>query len=143
MDYKKSLIKVFYSMVGVFVLIVSFFVIPFSDELRRVLFPYAGILGLMFLILGIVLIVFTIKAKIRGKLRMFLFFVGGSASMVLTSVILHNLFYALVIVSENISWLSWFFEFLHATFFIIGMLVCPIVFIVGVVGSIVLFRKDK
>lgn len=128
---------------GVFVLIVCFFAIPFSDRLRYTLFPYAGLLGLIFLILGIVLIVFTIKAKIRGKLRIFMFFVGGSASMMLTSVLLHNFFYALSIVSENISWLSMIFEFLHAAFFIIGMLVCPIVFIAGIVGSIVLFIKEK
>jgi hypothetical protein len=143
MNYNKALKTVFYSMVGVFILILSFFAIPFSDTLRRALFPYAGLLGLVFLILGIVLIVFTIKARVKGKLKVFLILVGSSAGMVLVSVLLHNFFYALAIVSENIVWLSWSFEFLHGMFFIIGLLVCPIVFIVGVVGSIVLFIKEK
>jgi hypothetical protein len=143
MNYAKILKKVFYSMIGIFVLILCFFVVPFSDTLRRTLFPYAGLLGLAFLILGIMLIVFTIKAKVKGKLKVFLILVGGSAGMVLVSVLLHNLVYALAIVSENIVWLSWLFEFLHGTFFIIGLLVCPIVFIVGVVGSIVMFCKKN
>ena len=55
--------KLLYFMIAIFILIVAFFVIPFSDELRHSLFPFAGVLGLIFHILGVALIYFALKLK--------------------------------------------------------------------------------
>ena len=63
---------------------------------------------------------------------------GISAVAPLVSTILHNLFYALSITFENFKYL---FEALHATFFIIAIIIAPIIFIAGVIGSIIFFNK--
>ena len=48
--------------------------------------------------------------------------------------ILHNFFYALAIVFENIIMLEYIFEFLHASSLRIPVIVCPISAFVGAVG---------
>ncbi len=139
----KSIKKVFWSLVSTFILILSFFVIPFSDSLRHTLFPFAGILGLIFLILGGVLIYLTFKHKVKGYLKLFLLFTGFSSVGVLPCVILHNLVYALFILlfGENF-WINTGMTD-EPVFFILGLVVCPIVFLIGVIGSIVMFLKKK
>jgi len=138
MKNKSPLKTTFYSLTAIFVLLISFFVVPFPDNIRHMLFPVAGILGLGFLILGIIL---TCQArKEKGKLKIFLLLTGISALFPLVGTILHNLFYALGIAFEKF---NFFFEILHASFFIIALLVAPIVFLVGIVGSIILFKHKK
>lgn len=138
MKIKFSLKTTLYSMITIFVLLLIFFIVPFSDPIRRALFPVAGIVGLAFLVLGIIL---TCQARKQvGKLKIFLLLTGISAMAPLVGTILHNAFYALGIIFEKLSWL---FEFLHASFFIISLLVAPIVFLVGIVGSIILFKHKK
>jgi len=58
---------------------------------------------------------------------------GVSSSGFLASVVLHNFFYALGVLTINFVVLHYFFEFLHAAFFLVGIVVCPIVFIIGAV----------
>ena len=101
----------------------------------RTFFLVAAILGLLFSILGIYLIYLTKKSKIKKKL--FLYMTGISAASILPASILHNVFYAFGILAENILVLKYLFEFLHAAFFIFAIPVCPILFLVGVVGSLV------
>ncbi len=131
--------KIFYSLIGIFVLILSFFFIPVSDDVQRSLFPFAGILAGLFFILGIILIVLTAKSKIKKKL--FLILTGASSAGFLVCVILHNFLYALAIVCENIMILKYLFEFLHVAFFLIGILICPILFLISVIISIMQFKK--
>jgi len=135
MSNKSHLKTVFYALIVIFVLIVAFFVIPFPDPLRRLLFPFAGILGLLFLALGITLAIMARKEK--GRLKFSLMLTGISAIFPFAGSILHNVFYALAITFESLSFL---FEALHVIFFIAALLVAPITFIVGVVGSLILFR---
>lgn len=136
----KEIEYLLYSLGGIFVLILSFFVIDFGDIIQRKLFPIVGVLGLLFLILGIALIVFAKKKKRKKdeKLRLFLLMTGVSSIAPLVFTILHNFFYALGIAFEN---LVVIFEGLHALFFILGLAVAPVLFIVGWVGSIILMKK--
>ena len=132
----KSIKKLFYSEITIFILIISYFLISSKYDLARVFFLILAALGLTFLILGIIL---TIKArKEKGKLRIFLMISGISAVAPFLGTILHNLFYGLAITFQNLRFL---FEALHATFFIISLLIAPMLFIIGIIGSIVYFSK--
>ncbi len=134
MGRNKVVNEVLYSLIGIFVLLVCFF-LPYDDNLRSTLFPVAGVLALVFLVLGIVLVVLAIKKKVKGKV--YLVMAGSAASLFLVSVILHNLFYALTVLTEDVIILPYLFEGLHVVFFLIGIPICPILFIVGVVLFIV------
>ena len=132
---------IFWALVVVFVFIMSCFVIPAFRT--REFFSYVSVLGIIFFLLGIAIIFFTIREKIDRILKKFLILTGASAIGIPIGVILHNLFYGLFIV--------WFgADFWERTglgdepfFFILALIVCPIAFIVGVIGSIVLFIKKK
>ena len=127
--------KIFYLQILVFVLLMSFFVMPV--EPRRSIFMVYAVIALVFLILGWVLIYLTKKSKISKKLKVFYLMTGWSAVMVLVGVILHNVFYVLGVVSENIIVLKYLMEGLGVAFFLIALLVCPVAFLVGVVGGLV------
>ncbi len=74
--------------------------------------------------LGIVLIVLTMKQKVAGKLKVLLLLTGASATGFLVFVILHNLVSALLNIEEPV-------------FFILAVIMCPLGFLVGTVGTII------
>ena len=140
MKNKSRLKKIFYSLITVFILLLVCFIIPFPSPIKRTFFPLIAILGLIFLILGIILTLIARKEK--GKLKVFLMLTGISAIAPLICSILHNVFYALAIAFENLKFL---FEILHVSSFIISIIIAPIIFIIGAIGSIILFnsKTDK
>ena len=138
---KKSLTLTFWILIGVFLFIISQFFIPAVTELFKglvFLLPFA-----VFCILGIVLIFLTIKQKVKGTLKKFLLLTGACATGFFISVFLHNMFYALGIMVGHITVLKYLMEFIHMAFFLIAIFICPLGFLVGVVGSIVMFVKEK
>ncbi len=136
---KEKIKTIFWLLIFVFILIVSYFVIPFEHTIKRTLFPYLAILGFIFFSLGGLLIYCTIKSKIKGKLKLFLILTGITPIVALISVLLHNLVYGLMIYLFGQDF--WGETGDEAFFFIIALLVCPIVFLVGVIGSIIMFKK--
>jgi len=140
-NQKKTLVSVFCTLVATFILIVTFFAVP--ESMNRALFPLVAVLGIIFLLLGIILIVLTLKQKTKGKLKIFLILTGVSAICPLIFSILHNLFYALAIITSHIILLKYLMEFLHIASFLIALIVSPIGFLVGIVGSTVLFVKKR
>jgi len=133
---KKSIITFWLLiLVGIFVLIQ--FIVPI---LRGIIFLLP--IGILFL-LGIALIIFTIKDKIKGKLKFFLLLTGISSTSFFVSIILHNMFYAFAILSKNIILLQKIMEILHTLFFLIGIPLCPLGFLVGVVSTIILINRNK
>lgn len=140
---KKSLIPaIFYALIGVFLVIVSVFFIPAVGELIEgsllFLSPF-----LIFSLLGAVLIFLTIKGKVKGKLKKFLILTGVSAAGFFVGILLHNFLYALAIIASHIVILKYIFEFLHVTFFIVATFICPLGFLIGATGSVVLFIKKR
>ena len=139
---RKSLILTFLSLIGIFLVIVSEIFIPEVRELFRgsllFLLPFA-----IFFLLAIVLIFLTLKEKIEGRLKKFLLLTGVSGAGLFVSVLLHNLIYGLFI--------YWFGQDFwknigigdEILFFFLAIIVCPIAFLVGVIGSMVLFIKQK
>ena len=123
-------------------MLVSYFAFSFQfSDIGRAIFPIIAVLGFIFLLLGITLIFLTIKQKIKGKLKIFLILMGVSAISPLVFSILHNFFYALGIIGENIFIIKNIMEILHVASFIIALLISPIGFLVGAIGVIVLFIR--
>ncbi len=128
---------IFWALIGVFIVVVCLFFLPvFRDLLRGSLLFLSPIV--VFFLLGAALIFFTVKEKVGGMPKKFLLLTGASAVGFLLFILLHNAVYGL------------FTHFLGADFwnggdepffFIMAIIVCPIGFLVGSVGSIVLAIK--
>ena len=134
---------VFCALVGIFVVLASYIAIPSNPSVKRTFFPFVAVLAILFFILGAVLTLLTLKSKIEKKLRVFLLLTGASAASFLPSVILHNFFYALGVITSHIAVLSYLMEVFHVVFFLIGVVVCPLGFLVGVVGSVVVTIRKR
>ncbi|MBA7636994.1 hypothetical protein ES703_44626 [subsurface metagenome] len=97
------------------------------------LLPFA-----VFFLLGAALIFFTVKEKVGGMPKKFLLLTGASAVGFLLFIILHNAVYALFIHFFGAEFWNGGDE---PFFFIMAIIVCPLAFLVGAVGSIVLAIK--
>lgn len=97
--------------------------------------------GGLFTILGIILTILTVKKKIKGKLKVFLLLTGISAPAFLVGTVSHNMLYALGTVVEHIKILHSLIGVVEAIFFLIAIPGSPLVFIVGVIGSLILLAK--
>ena len=126
---------ILYALIIILFLLVAYFLTPIPAPIKRTLFPLVALLGFVFLMLGIILIFLARKEK--GKLKLFLMLTGISAIVPFIFSILHNLFYGLAITFESFKLI---FEILGAGFFIIAIIVAPIMFVVGIVGSFIFLR---
>lgn len=88
--------------------------------------------------LGVALVVLTVKRKVPGLLQKFLLLAGSSAVGLLVFAVLHNLVTALLI-----SVFDFGADFDEPVFFVLATTICPLGFLVGAVGSIVLAVKDR
>ncbi len=84
----------------------------------------------IFVLLGAALLFLTVKTKVGGILKKFLLLTGASAVGLPVFSLLHNVVGGVLNIEEPV-------------FFLIAIFVCPIGFLVGVVGSIVLATKNK
>ena len=152
MEPEKKLIKVsnkfsfaikaiFWLWAAFFILTIVFFFIPIKYISTDFLFT--AVPGIIFLLLGIVLIVLIVKSGLRGLLKKFLLITVAAPIGAVVSVALHNFIYGVFI---------YFFgaDFWERTgigeepvFFTIAIFICPVAFLVGVVGSIVLLIKAR
>ncbi len=114
--------SVFWALVGVFVIAVSMTFIPLPVGF----FAAGGVLVL----LSVVLLFLTVKTKVGGILKLFLLLTGASTVGLPVSIFLHNAVGGLFNIEEPV-------------FFIMAIFVCPIGFLVGAVGTIVLAIKNK
>jgi hypothetical protein len=142
----KLIWPIFWTLIAVFFVLVIFIfgITPeaFASIIDRSLFVWVlAIAGAAILLLGAALIFFTVKEKVGGMLKKFLLLTGASAAGLPVFAVLHNLVYALLIL--------WFGEDFwgangdEPVFFILATIVCPIGFLVGAVGTIVLANKNK
>jgi len=128
---------IFWALIVVFVVIVVAVAVPAFRELVMG-FLFITIAGTVFGFLGIALLFFTVKQKVSGLLEKFLLLTGAAAAGIPISIFLHNAVYGLFI--------QWFgADFWKGGdepfFFIMGLIVCPLGFLVGVVGSIILAAR--
>ncbi|MFC2071512.1 hypothetical protein ACFLUU_02180 [Chloroflexota bacterium] len=125
--------SVFWALVGVFVIVVSMI---FIQPAMRLLMPFDFLPAIflpaivVFILLGVALLFLTVKIKEGGILKKFLLLTGASAVGLPVFVLLHNVVSGLFNIEEPV-------------FFIMATVVCPIAFLVGAVGTIVLAIKSK
>ena len=134
--------SIFWALVAVFILVLGAIFVPALNEQSAKVAPFGLIfLGVAFLGLGVTLIVLTVKQKVEGKLKKFLLLTGASATGLPVFAILSNVFYALLIYffGEDV----WGSVGDEPFFFILATVVCPIAFLVGVIGTVVLAAKNK
>jgi hypothetical protein len=130
----------FWALVAVFVIVISVYLIPVARELVLEAAFFLGA-GVAFLLLGALLIYFTLKGKMRGLLKKFLLLTGASAVGIPIGVVLHNLVYGVFIYFfgehfwDNIGMSD------EPVFFVLATVICPIAFLVGMIGSIVITAK--
>ena len=128
--------SIFWALVGVFVVVASIFALSIREIVG---FWFLIISGTVLLLLGAALIFLTVKAKAGGISDKFLILTGASSAGIIVSILLHNVIYGLFI-----QWFGADFWERIGTgdepfFFILAIIVCPIGFLVGVVGSVILY----
>jgi len=138
---RKSTTAVFWGLIGVFLIILCQFFIPalnnFFSGSKLFLIPMA-----VFCLLGLVLLILSLREKIESKLKRFLILTGASAVGFFIFVILHNAFYALGTISRQIFFLNYLIESLQIAFFLVAIFICPIAFLVGLISSVLLLIKN-
>ena len=142
-SYKFNLaIKViFWLLVAFFIELIVVVFVPI--KYISINFLFMAIPGIIFLLLGIALIVLTAKSKLKGLLKKFLLVTGAAPVGAVVSVILHNAFYGVFIYFFGADFWDRIGTGDEPVFFILAIIVCPIAFLVGVAGSIVLLIKRR
>ena len=90
---------------------------------------------------GIGLAIITYRERISGKLKLFLLSTGFSSAGFFLGVVLHNLFYALGILAKDLIGLDAFLNILEVGFFFAAIIICPIGILVGVTGTLILWKE--
>jgi len=106
-------------------------------------FPFIIASGIVFFGLGVALIFLTVKEKVRGVSKKFLVLTGASAAGLPVSIVLHNAVYGLFIHFFGADFWDRIGLGDEPFFFIMAIVVCPLGFLVGVVGSIVMGIKSS
>lgn len=134
---------IFWALVGVFIVVVSWFFFTTTTEFamgfRFLVFLATS--GAVFVLLGGALIFFTLREKAEGMLKKFLILTGASPAGIIVGILLHNAVYGLFIYFFGTDFWNGGDE---PFFFIMAIIICPLGFLVGAVGSIVLaIRKSR
>jgi len=138
---RNKLTVILWGLIGIFAVIVCTMFIPAFRGYINLLFIMIS--GALLLLLGGALIFLTLKQKVEGRLKKFLILTGASAGGYIIFSILHNLFYGLGEITSHITILNFLMRALEVIFFLIAIFACPIGFLVGVIGSIVLLVKER
>lgn len=133
---------VFWLLMGAFLVIDSVFLIPAARELLMGI-TFLIVTGTVFLALGVVLIVLAVKEKVAGALKKFLILTGASAVGIPVSVVLHNAIYGLFIIWFGAGFWDRVGLGDEPFFFFMAIVVCPLAFLVGAIGTIVLVLKGR
>jgi hypothetical protein len=132
---RKLIWSIFWAFIGVLVIaIIMLFVLGdlLVGEDNPTLMGYIFFIsvGVVLTGLGVTLLVLTAKAKMRVGLKKFLILTEASLVGFPVFVLLHNAVSGLLNTEE-------------AVFFILAVPVCPLVFLVGIVGTITIVLKSK
>jgi hypothetical protein len=146
---------VFWAMLGVFILVFISFAVMNSPirTLLSDLYPdefvdvavstFFQLSGLLFFALGLTLLILTARAKLEKLFKIFLLLTSSSAVGFLVGILLHGIVYGLFILAFGED----FWERIgipdEPFFFLMALVICPIAYLVGTVGSIVLILRRK
>jgi hypothetical protein len=129
----------FFVLVLIFALLLALF--SLGGRLIRFRISLLVVLAIAFVLLGLAMVVLTVRLKEATTKKVFFLMAGASAVAIPICALLHNVVYALFIL-----WFGEGFWERHGTdepvFFILAMVVFPALFLVGTIGSIVFLAKD-
>jgi hypothetical protein len=134
----KSIRAIFWAMVALFILTIV--TMSISVRLARNL-PVINIFLpfiIIFLVLGVILLVLTVKKKVSGITKKFLLLTGVCAVGLPVFAVMHNLITALCI-----NFFGFGTGFDEPVFFVLATIICPLGFLAGAAGIIVLTIKKK
>lgn len=137
---------IFWITVGFFVILILAMT-PWGLPFLLKQYPYTGqvllSIGGVFGFLGLALLILVARERLEKKFKIFLILTGASAVGIPVSIVLHNLVYLLFMkfLGENFWQRTAVGD--EPVFFTLATIILPIVFIVGVIGSIVLFSKRR
>ena len=134
----RSLPILFWTLVAAFAALVLTVLLP--DVLPFFRPVFLSLVALCFL-LGLALLILSVRWKQRTLLRIFWILAGASTAGFALGSVLHNAFYALATVTGNWPILNAAMEVLEVAFFLIATLLCPVAFLVGTVGAIALIVR--
>jgi len=125
------------------VVLFAVIVASLGRALVNVPFSATAVLAIVFGLLGLVLVVLAARLEGTRIEKVFLILTGASAAGMPIFAVLHNLVYGLFI--------TWFGEGFwenngggdEPVFFFLAIVVCPALFLIGTVASIVLFVKTR
>ncbi len=138
---KKNLtLTIFWALIFVFVWVMCLIIAPAVRDLAR---PFFKISVIVLVALGIALLIFAIKEKTGGRLKKFLILTGASAVGAFIFSILHNLVYGLFIYFFGQDFWDRIGLGDEPVFFFLALVACPIAFLVGAIGAIILLIKKK
>ena len=125
---------IFWMLLIVFLIVISILFLPVFENILSGTFMIIS--GSIQTILGGLLVLFTLRQKVEKKLKSFLLLTGASGTGFFIFIFLHNLFYGLSSITKGVVFLSQLFNIFEIGFFLLAIIVCPIVFLVGMIGSI-------
>jgi hypothetical protein len=151
----RFILPVFWALLGVFILVLISFIVmnsPIStllndlypdDIVAAVVSTFFQFSGLLFFALGLTLLTLTARAKLDKLFKAFLLLTSSSAVGFFVSILLHGVVYGLFILIFG----EGFWDRMgipdEPAFFIMALIICPIAYLVGTVGSIVLILRRK
>lgn len=138
---KKYVLSSRFLFIGVLVLSAVVILLMLFPDKGSMQGPYIFLFWALLTLAGIGLVIITFREKIPGKLKFFLLSSGFSAAGFVLGGVLHNLFYALGTLTENLEVLRVFLNILEVTFFLTAVIICPIGLLVGVIGTLILWKK--
>jgi hypothetical protein len=136
----RSLPIVFWALVVAFGALVLTVLLPDVLPFFRPIF--LSLVAVCFL-LGLALLILSIRWQERTLLRVFWILAGASTAGAALGSVLHNAFYALATVTGRWPILNAAIEVLEVAFFVIATLLCPVAFLVGTVGAIVVLVRRR
>jgi hypothetical protein len=128
----------FFVLVSIFALFVALF--GLGGRLSWFPFPLLVVLAIAFVLLGLVVVMLTVRLNEAKMKKAFFLLTGASAAAMPLCALLHNVVYALFIL-----WFGEGFWERHGAdepvFFILAVVVCPALFLVGTVGGLVFLAR--
>ncbi len=151
----RFILPVFWALLGVFILVLISFNVMNSpirtllndlypdDIVAVVVSTFFQLSGLLFFALGLTLLILTARAKLDKLFKGFLLLTSSSAVGFFVSILLHGVVYGLFILIFGEEFWNRIGIPDEPAFFIMALIICPIAYLVGTVGSIVLILRRK
>ena len=138
---EKKVKIVFFLLAFVFVLLISTFFLPIIRGVLRGA-PFIFLFSSIFL-LALLLLIFALKFQKKGILKKFLLLTSISSLSIVVGGILHNLVYGIFIFFFG----SDFWDKIgigdEPFFFFIAVVISPLAFLTGLIGTLVILIKNK